>query len=422
MKRLVLALLGAACVLSGWVLATRPVGDEQLREQLHDRGAGVVTHVQVLDDVYTRLTIEWTDLQNRVHHDRFDTDTYPWEDGELFVVIYDARRPGLPARPSDPYYTNNGELRVDARVQGGAVIAVGVLLGLSPGVMTLRRRWWERSLKAGEVLTWRQLDLPVGPPYAWDAPGVQVRWRDYGTWATRFFVLGAAGIVVAIPMLVLIHRSDTEFVRTGVPTNGEVVDGGGHGTRHSQSHVRVRFTDRLGHPHVGDLHGPSPDELEPGDSVEVLYDAHDPERFRTKGYSNHSNFTNDAMVFVPGAAGVLLVSSLWVALTVRFGRRLMERHQWVDARVLEEDSGWWMQSRYLDLTLAVPGAPQVRTRLGMASKSAMADFSVDEGETLRICPGEGRRFLVDDQRLERPYVALLPRSARQARRWAKVAR
>ena len=416
------ALLGALMVAGGWLLSVRPVGDERVRAQLHQVATGIVTRVEPLDDVYTRLTVEWRDYNEVSHTSRFDTDTYPWSTGEYFDVRYDSEALYRAARPDDPYYTNNGELRTTARVQGGSLAAAGLGFVLGPGLLALRRRAWRRSLGRGEILTWDQIELPSAPPYAWDSREVPWRWHLYGMWATRFVVVGAVAGLLAGVVLVEVHRSDARLVASGVRARGTVVRGGGYGSRYAQSWVRVTYVDRQEHLHRGVLHGPSPDDLAKGTRIEVVYDPNHPTRFRTNGYANHSNLIDHAMFLLPIGSAGLLLTSCWVLVTVRFGRRLMKRSPWVPAKVVEEDERRaFMYTNYLDLAIQVPGEPRVRTRLGMASKNAIALFHVDEGQTIWVCPGQGRRFLVDADSLPRPFVALLPRSVRQSRRWAKVA-
>jgi hypothetical protein len=229
---------------------------------------------------------------------------------------------------------------------------------------------------------------------------------------------------VAVAFFLVLEREDAGLLRDGVRVEGTVVKGGDFGGRGTQSYVEVRYVDAQDKVHVSALHGPTPDDLRPGDVVVVFYARHRPADFRTEGYTNHSNVVDNLSIWLVVGPGLLLLFAAGVEVTVVGGRRVMRHHAWVDATLLESDRGRTIDVPYLDLELHLPGSPRLRTRLGAGSKNAVSGFAatVREGQAVRVCPGRGRRFLIDAEGLDRPYVALLPRSVRQARRWAKVAR
>jgi hypothetical protein len=426
LNRLAGAFIALALLVLGWHIAFRPVGDESLRAHLHDRAFGTVENVVVLDPDYTRLTVSWSDRTGRRHMSQFDTDTYPWADGEAFDIVYDAHDARRPARPADANNTNNGFLRVDAYVDGGLVAGAGVVALLALAYGEQRRRMLSRLRPHDPVLTWRQLGLPSPSSRAWDEGETVQRWWRFGRRWRPFALVGAAVLVVAVAVGLEIQQSDARLLRTGVRVAGLVVDGGWDGSRFGQAYVDVRFTDRDERTHEETLYGPSPADLPTGSKVLIIYGAEHPNDFRTDAYANH----DDAVHFLgllapPLLAGALLFRGLVIFVIYRYGRRMLRHEDWQQVEMEAAHPGMGRGGYgYEKLRLVTAPGAVIVVRVQRAAFAFAAGYddaaraAPEELKPLRICPSRGNRMLVDADLLKRPFFAKLPRSLRQARRWA----
>ncbi|MGB8649195.1 MAG: DUF3592 domain-containing protein, partial [Mycobacteriales bacterium] len=334
---------GSVLVVVGLLVGLRPVGDQRARHHLTRSATGTVTSVAALHDVYSRLTVTWTDLRGAPHTSRFDTDTDNWSVGDELDVRYDpAHR--TPARPDDEYYTNDSALRVTALAQGAVPLAAGLLLVLIP---LLRPRRAEAH-GCDPALTWPLLRAARAPaqvgadrpasaaPLYWHPENADVRrrrgWDRYGRTAKRLLLASVVTAAAATILISVVAHRDTQLLRDGLRTTG-TVEGGGYGGRNSQGYVEVRYTDASGGVHDGTLHGSNPDQLPRGSRVTVIYDKGEPGRFRTPDDVNNGNLLDTAMVVLPTASLMLALTGALTFRRWRRGLRVLAVGRWLHVDV-----------------------------------------------------------------------------------------
>lgn len=400
------ALLGLGLMVLGVLLAARPVGDQQERRRLTRYEDGTVTFVRALDEVYTRLTVEWRDAEGRQHHSDFDTDTYPWSLGEDFAVRYDphdVRR----VRPADEEYTNNGPLRATAVAQGASLAALGAAALLLPLVRPRRAR----TFGCDPGVTW---PASVATPAAHGE--CTFTWGLYGRTARRL-LLGAAGCATAAGIVIpLVLHSDAELLHHGTRTTG-VVEGGHVGGRHTQSYVEVRYTDASGRRHDGSLHGPSPDDLPRGTQVTVVYDRAHPARFRTLAYANNSDLADNATLVLPMAAVGLAFAGGATQRRWRQGQQLLRAGHWTEIDVIAFRSYARRSSALLSVPVDGQDEPVVLRFTG--ARQGLPDLSLAYRHTkafLLTSPARPQ-VLLHAAGMQRPHLGILPRTRRQRQRW-----
>jgi hypothetical protein len=409
---------GAVLVVVGLLLAIRPVGDQRERHQLTRGAVGTVVSVQAIDDVYTRLTVTWSDPRKGPHRAVFDTDTDEWATGEEFDVRYDPAHLSL-VRPADAYYTNDGALRATALAQGGAVAASGLLLVLLPVLRPPRAR----VLGCDPDLTWRALPTrPLREPRYGDPLDLTARrqggWARYGSAAERVLLGSALTAIAAAVVAAAVLRSDVQLLEHGVRTSG-TVEGGGYGGRATQDYVDVRYNDAAGDVHEGTLHGPSPDELARGTAVTVVYDPKDPTRFRTTDDPNNGNLADDATAVLPTGSLVLLLLGAVTWFRWRRGTHVLGRGRWVDVEVAHL-RGFPQRGSVLTALRGGPEGASLVARF-RGSEGPVRELADPDGAShASLCVAPDRAYaLLYREGLPWPVFVTLPRTPRQRDRWRR---
>lgn len=415
--------VGVVIFLAAAVLALRPIGDKRERRDLTGFGQGEVTQVVILDEIYTQLTVRWSDARGGRHQSQFDTDTGDWSVGEPLDVRYDPRRPSR-AVPADEYLTDNAAQRTTARVEGAVTMLVG--LGLLVGTWLRPRR--AKVFGCDPALTWPAPGTPAASVTTAAAPhlrwpptpqqNIVVAWNCYGQTAraTLAGAFGAAALTALLFSWVL--HSDAQLLQHGTPAKGTVA-GGGYGFRFTQDNVRVRYVDSAGRAHDGTLHGPNPDHLARGSQVTVVYDLSSPERFRTRQYPNHGNVLNAALDVLPIAAlGLALCGGVTYRRWHR-GRELLTSGVVEEAAVCAVRRHPNRGSTLLAVVGEADTEPVVlRLTGGQGELQASAALTGTTTVSLHVCSSHPD-VLVVAPHLDRPHFASLPRTTRQRERWRR---
>lgn len=158
LTRLAGALVAAALIVVGVVLAGRPVGDEGPRAHATDLAYGTVSDARTTWDGSEVLTVDWsTENGLQVEADIEDFNSY-WQVGNLVGVKFNPDHPATGAVLEDPTWTFAKDFRADAVFQAvvpftlaGIVLALAVIWPAGPWLFGERARRARRSLR-GYVL------------------------------------------------------------------------------------------------------------------------------------------------------------------------------------------------------------------------------------------------------------------------------
>ncbi len=128
--RMLAALVAAGLILGGYLISSRPVGDQAARKQATSDASGTVIATSKSWDGAQEVTVSWQlPTDGGSFNSRFEMDvTPPYAVGEDFDLLYDPAHPNRGAVPADPTLTNNNDDRTDALMQSLLPFTLAALL------------------------------------------------------------------------------------------------------------------------------------------------------------------------------------------------------------------------------------------------------------------------------------------------------
>jgi len=153
-SRLAGAVVAAALIVVGILLASRPVGDEQLRARATVITSGVVSATHTMWDGSQVLAVTWNTSNIQQVHAQIEDFNGEWKPRNSVDVLFDPDHPTSGAVLAYPYWTFAKDFRADAVFQSvvpftlaGIILALSVMWPAGPWLFGSKARRARRALR-----------------------------------------------------------------------------------------------------------------------------------------------------------------------------------------------------------------------------------------------------------------------------------